>query len=133
VARIFLQGQNKIAKAFAHMFVLDQFYVAAAGDKVAGMAACTDGLALAVRLDRKELRKYLGFFKGSLAGFVLKKEFEKRLENPFLDTCSIEFVGTALDFRGKGVASQIIRYVVSKKIAKKNGINHLVSLKYVKD
>jgi hypothetical protein len=33
----FSKGKNIIAKAFAHMFVLNQFYVAIANDKVAGM------------------------------------------------------------------------------------------------
>ncbi|UVI28461.1 GNAT family N-acetyltransferase [Paenibacillus spongiae] len=165
----FSKDKNTIAKAFAHMFVLDQFYVAITGNKVAGMAACTDGTALSVRLNKKQLRKYLGFFKGSLAGFILKREFEKLLENPFREKCSIEFVGTALEYRGQGAATQIIGYLVEStsykeylieevadtnipairlytklgfeeykrkpipaKMAKKNGLNHLVSLKYVK-
>ncbi len=44
------------------MFVLEQFYVFIIGDKVAGMVACTDGTALSVRLNKRELRKHLGFF-----------------------------------------------------------------------
>lgn len=108
----FSKDKNIIAKAFAHMFVLDQFYVAVTDNKIAGMVACTDCRTLSVRLNKKELRKYLGFFKGSIAAIVLKKEFESPLENPSPETGSIEFVGTASEFRGKGVASQIISHII---------------------
>ncbi|MFY0758938.1 GNAT family N-acetyltransferase [Metabacillus dongyingensis] len=165
----FSKDKNIIAKAFAHMFVLDQFYVAIANDKVAGMTACTDGKTLSVRLNKKELRKHLGFFKGSMARIFLKKEFESPFENFPPNTGSIEFVGTAPDFRGQGAASQIIQHIfentpyndyvieevadtntpamklykklgfeeykrkpIPEKMAKKNGINNLLSLKYVK-
>ena len=107
----FSKDKNVIAKAFEHIFVLDQFYVATVENKIAGMAACTDCKTLSVRLNKKELRKYLGFAKGSIAGIVLKKEFEAPFENPPADTGSIEYVGTASEFRGKGVASQIIKYI----------------------
>lgn len=107
----FSKDKNVIANAFAHMFVLDQFYIAITDNKVAGMVACTDCTTLSIRLNKNELRKYLGFVKGSIAGIVLKKEFESPFENPPAETGSIEYVGTASEFRGKGVASQIIKYI----------------------
>jgi ribosomal protein S18 acetylase RimI-like enzyme len=108
----FSKDKNKIAKAFAHMFVLDQFYVAVTENKIAGMVACTDCKTLSVRLNKIELRKYLGFYKGSIAAIVLRKEFESPFDNPSSETGSIEFVGTASEFRGKGVASQIISHII---------------------
>ncbi|WP_084786724.1 GNAT family N-acetyltransferase [Bacillus tuaregi] len=165
----FSKDKDIIAKAFAHMFVLEQFYVAMVHDKVAGMTALTDGNVLSIRLNKTELRKHLGFFKGSIAGVVLKKEFEAPFENFPPHTGSIEFVGTATEFRGQGVATQIIQHIIEhtpytdfvieevadtnipamklyekmgfveykrksfpEKVAKRNGINHLLSLKYVK-
>ena len=107
----FSKDKNVIAKAFAHMFVLEQFYVAIVENKIAGMVACTDCKTLSVRLNKRELRKYLGVVKGSVAGIVLKKEFESLFKNPPADTGSIEYVGTVSEFRGKGVASQIIKYI----------------------
>ncbi|MBT2770986.1 GNAT family N-acetyltransferase [Halomonas sp. ISL-60] len=108
----FSKNPKKIAAAFAHMFVLDQFYVALYKGQVIGMAACTDGTSLSVKLDKKELRKHLGFFKGSMAGVFLKKEFESPFVNPSPGVGSIEFVGTAAEFRGQGVASQLIRHIL---------------------
>ncbi|MCM3746998.1 GNAT family N-acetyltransferase [Paenibacillus pasadenensis] len=165
----FSKDRNRIAKAFAHMFVLDQFYVALQDGQVAAMAACTDGTATSVRLDSAQLRKHLGLIRGTFAGMVLQKEFEQLLHNPGGDKCSIEFVGTALPYRGQGAASAIIQYLLQhaafkeflieevadtnepamrlyaklgfqeynskampEKHARKNGINRLVSLRYMK-
>lgn len=75
----FSTDKNIIAKAFAHMFVLDQFYVAVNDNKIAGMVACTDCRTPSVRLNKKELRRYLGFFKGSIVAIALKK----RIRTPF--------------------------------------------------
>lgn len=109
----FSKDKTKLAAAFAHMFVLDQFYVAVdENNEIAGIAACTDCTKLSVRLDPKELRKHLGWFKGSMAAIFLKKEFETHFVNSPINTGSIEFVGTAPQFRGQGVASQIIRYIL---------------------
>ena len=71
----FSKDPQVIAQAFAHMFVLDQFYVAMSGDKVAGFVGCTDCVAKSVQLDAKQLRKHLGLVKGSIAAIVLKKEW----------------------------------------------------------
>ncbi|MCM3781601.1 GNAT family N-acetyltransferase [Neobacillus mesonae] len=108
----FSKDPKKIAAAFAHMFILDQFYVAVTNGKVVGMTACTDGNSLSVKLDKKELRKHLGFFKGTMASIFLKKEFETTLDYPSSNVGSIEFVGTAAEFRGQGVSSQLIRYIL---------------------
>lgn len=108
----FSKDPKKIAAAFAHMFNLEQFYVAVSDRQVVGMAACTDCKSLSVKLDKSELRKHLGFFKGSMAGIFLKKEFESSFANPLPGTGSIEFVGTAAEFRGQGVASSLIRYIL---------------------
>jgi ribosomal protein S18 acetylase RimI-like enzyme len=108
----FSKDPNRIAAAFAHMFKLDQFYLAVSEGQVVGMAACTDGNSLSVKLDKKELRKHLGLFKGTMAGIFKKKEFETTLDYPSSSVGSIEFVGTAAKFRGQGVASHIIRYIL---------------------
>lgn len=108
----FSKDKNKIAKAFAHMFVLNQFYIAVVDEEIAGMAACTDCKTLSVKLNKKELRMHLGFIKGSLAYYILKKEFEMPFNSPPSETGSIEFVGTNPKFRGQGIALMIIRQII---------------------
>jgi len=108
----FSKDPKKLAAAFAHMFVLDQFYVALLKGQVIGMAACTNGTSLSVKLNKQQLRKHLGWYKGTLAGVFLKKEFETPFVHPSPGVGSIEFVGTASEFRGQGVATQLIRHIL---------------------
>ena len=108
----FSKDEKVIARAFAHMFVLDRFYVAIDGDTIAGMIACTDGYNPSVKLSYTELYKNFGFFKGVIARLFLKKEFEGGIDDPSPQKGSIEFVGTAIDYRGKGVATQILKYIL---------------------
>ncbi|NLO42320.1 MAG: GNAT family N-acetyltransferase [Bacteroidales bacterium] len=108
----FSKDENIIAKAFAHMFVLEQFYVAIDGNKIVGMIACTNGYNPSVKLDYAELQKNFGFFKGIIARLFLKKEFEGGIDNSSPQKASIEFVGTSTNYRGKGVATQILKYIL---------------------
>ncbi|QJC50836.1 GNAT family N-acetyltransferase [Paenibacillus albicereus] len=108
----FSKDRDVTAKAFAHMFVLDQYYVALAGDRVAAFGACTDCRRFSVNLQSAPLRRHLGWFKGSMAALILKREFQKPFVDPPAETGSIEFVGTALSFRGQGAASAVIRHML---------------------
>lgn len=111
----FSKDAEKLSRAFAHMFVLEAFFVAVIDGEPVGIAACTDGKTPPVRLQANELRHYLGFIRGSIAGMVLKKELENH-PYPFpmeSGTGSVEFVATDEKYRGKGVASAIIRHIIS--------------------
>ena len=109
----FSKDKDKLVSAFSHMFNRDVFYVALLNGEICGIAACNDGKIKAVHLESKELKKHLGFVKGSIAYAVLKREFEYK-QYPFPiepDMGCIEFVATSPVFRGKGVASEIIRSI----------------------
>jgi ribosomal protein S18 acetylase RimI-like enzyme len=106
----FSKDKKKLVNAFSHMFNLDVFYVALLNDEICGIAACNDGKIKSVHLEKKELKKYLGFVKGTIAYAVLNHEFEEK-QYPFPiepDMGCIEFVATSAEYRGKGVASAII-------------------------
>lgn len=110
----FSKDTKKLSAAFAHMFLLEYFYVAVIDGKVAGIAACTNGKSPSIRLEKKELRKHLGWVKGTIAYIVLRKELEDHpypfhLQN---DTGSVEFVATGTTYRSKGVATTIIRTII---------------------
>ncbi|MFD2505014.1 GNAT family N-acetyltransferase [Paenibacillus septentrionalis] len=108
----FSKDRDVIVRAFAHMFVLDQFYVALAGDRVAAFGACTDCHSFSLQLQSAPLRRHLGWYKGSMAALILKREFQKPFVNPPAETGSVEFIGTALSFRGQGAASAVIRHML---------------------
>jgi len=111
----FSKDTEKLSLAFAHMFILEAFYVAIVDGELAGIAACTDGKKPPIRLQPRELRRHFGFIKGSIAGMILKREL-KNHPYPFpieSGTGSIEFVATDGNYRGKGVASALIRHMIS--------------------
>lgn len=113
----FSKDAEKLSRAFAHMFVLDAFYVARIDGESAGIAACTDGKMPPVHIQASELRRHLGLIRGSVAAMVLKKELENH-PYPFPvtpGTGSIEFVATGTSHRGKGVASGIIRHILANE------------------
>ncbi|XOQ15525.1 MAG: hypothetical protein ACFWTY_16245 [Shouchella clausii] len=88
----FSNDKKIIANAFAHMFKMDQFYVAVSGLEIAAMAACTDCHTLSLQLDKKQLRKYLGLYKGVLAGIILKRAFEKPFDMFILNICFLQVI-----------------------------------------
>ncbi len=125
ISRIFVDGfyqwlhyfskdKQALSHAFAHMFDLSAFYVAVDNDKIAAITACTDGKIPPIHLDKRVLRKHLGLIAGFFAYRMLKKHLELHTY-PFSltpDTGSIEFVSTAPEYRGKGVAADLIRNIM---------------------
>lgn len=109
----FSRDKQKLAAAFEHMFVPEVFYVARIGGDVAGIAACTDAGTSSVKLNAKELRRHLGRIKGTFAGMVLTREFEKPPMKTGDRIASVEFVATAARYRGKGVATAILEHFFS--------------------
>lgn len=112
--RFFSEDTAVLARAFRHMFLTEEFYVAFIDGQVAGMAACTDGRTAPVKLDKAELKKHLGFFKGTIAYMALKPTLEK-LPYPFAldeNTATIEYVATALQYRRQGVAGATVRHII---------------------
>lgn len=108
--KYFSKDKEKLKRAFAHMFNLEVFYAAMDGETVAGIAVLNDGTSPTVILNRKELQKHLGFVMGGITYKMLTREFVEK-QYPFAlkeREASIEFVATALPYRGKGVASAII-------------------------
>lgn len=107
----FSKDKEKLANALAHMFVLDVFYVALVDGEMAGITACTDGTISSVNPSRQELRKHLGFVKGTIAAMAFKREFQKP---PILvgeGIASVEFVATSSSYRGQGVAMAIMNHL----------------------
>ncbi|WP_240310282.1 GNAT family N-acetyltransferase [Listeria goaensis] len=109
--KFFSKDKKKLAKAFSHAFQLDVFHLAIIDQEIAGMTALNDGSKPTLILDKKELRKHLGFIRGSIAFKVLKYEFEEK-QYPFPSEVGlgyIEFVATSENYRHMGVASTLIQ------------------------
>jgi ribosomal protein S18 acetylase RimI-like enzyme len=112
--RYFSKDTELLARAFAHMFELSKFHVAVEGETIAAITACTDGVKPPICLNKEQLRRHLGKIRGSLAYSMLKTNLQEH-GYPFEippKTGSIEFVATAKEFRGKGVAFALIEHVM---------------------
>lgn len=108
----FSKDKEVLRRTSRHIFNLDVFYLGVdEADTVLGMAACNDGKTPAVRLDKAEFKKHLGFLRGSFAYLILRGEFEtKQYPFPIAPGMGmIEFVATDEAHRGKGVATSLLR------------------------
>jgi ribosomal protein S18 acetylase RimI-like enzyme len=107
----FSKDPKRLAQAVEHMFNLDVFYVAFVEGEIVGITACTNGEGTSVKLIRKELKRHLGFVKGTMAYLFLKPEFEKKPIESGEQLASVDFVATASKFRGSGVATTILEHL----------------------
>lgn len=112
--KFFSEDKQKLVGAMEHMFNLDVFYVALIDGDIAGITACTDENVHCVHLEKDEFKKHLGLLRGNMAYSILRKEFELKQYPVKMapDTGTIEFVATAAEYRGKGVASTIIQHII---------------------
>lgn len=114
--RFFSKDKEKLSKAFSHMFNPNNFFLAISKDSVMGIAACAKEGIPSVKLNKKEIKKHLGFIMGTMAYHILKKEFEKK-RYPFLITekmAAIEFVAVDVKCRRQGVAQGLIEYIIER-------------------
>lgn len=115
--KYFGKSPAKLAQAFAHSFQLEAFFVAVTdSNRILSMAACPIG-APSLALDANKLRKALGIARGTMAAKMLQKHLVEN-EYPFTltpDLGSIEFVATAPDAQGQGIAGQLIEYIIHNR------------------
>ena len=112
--RYFSKDKERLSRAFAHTFDLSCFYVATHGNEIMGFVACVERKPPPIQLDRKTLRRELGFVAGSIAYLALTK-YMVEMPYPFdmpQNAGSIEFVATAPGHKGKGVASGLIAHTM---------------------
>jgi ribosomal protein S18 acetylase RimI-like enzyme len=108
----FSEDPRTLADAFEHMLVLDVFHVALLDGVPAGIAACTDGRQRSAVPRGRHLRRHLGLVRGTIGAVVLTREFSGGVPDATDETASIEFVGTASRFQGKGVATALITHLL---------------------
>lgn len=104
------KDRKTLSRAIADGIVCEKFYLAEIGGTVAGMAACIDNQSRCVYTNIKTLRKNIGFIKGTVLKFMMRKD-----ERPFaqpLDVANIEYVGVSEKARGRGIAYLLIKSIL---------------------
>ena len=109
----FSEDPRRLADAFEHMLVLDVFHVALCDGEPAGIAACTDGRQQSLVPRGRPLRRHFGLVKGTIGSIALTREFSGGVPGLADDAASIEVVGTASRFQGKGVATALITHLLA--------------------
>ena len=133
------KDKAKLTKAMAHIFHLEHFYVALDGEKIAGFVGCVDKKPPPISLDRKILRREMGFVRGTITYFALNYAIINK-PYPFAQppqSGSIEFVATAPEYQGRGVAFGLLSHVMeimpySKYVLEVVGINAVAIRLYEK-
>ncbi|NLW30896.1 MAG: GNAT family N-acetyltransferase [Fibrobacter sp.] len=109
---IFSKNKEVLNAAFKNSFLLDHFYGAYLGAKLAGIYALTDEKERCIRIVKKDFIKSFGFIKGTLIAMALKSEFEHPLtlqEEGFF----IEAVAVAEKFQGQGVGKAMMQHAIT--------------------
>lgn len=110
----FSKDRDRLARALAHIFLLDNFVVAVDGRRIVAMAGISTGNEQVVRLSAPVLREQLGLVKGTMAAAALTAEWE----HPYpvmvgADWGSIQFVATAADHRRRGAARAVLEHILA--------------------
>jgi len=113
----FSKDREKLAKGLAHSFELAAFWVAVKDGKVLALTGCTDRSKPAMALNKKELKKHLGFIGGTMAHIFLNKMMVNK-PLPFAlepGTGYIDFVAADSQHRGQGIAYQLMERAMKKE------------------
>lgn len=105
---VLCKDNQKVAAAIASGLKVEGFYVADIEGSIAGVLAISDCNSRAARVESVSLKKQFGFFKGIIGTFILKNEFEGRLEYP-VTTGYIEFVSVRKKYRQQGIATMLLQ------------------------
>lgn len=107
----FSKSESRLVDAFEHMFIVDAFYVAMIDGEIVGITACTNDKMRPIDPKSQELISHLGYVKGSIAHFSFQRIFQKPGFVMGDRMGYIEFVATAKNHRGKGVATAMMNYL----------------------
>lgn len=110
--KFFSKKKEKLISAFYHIFNLEYFYLALVDGNAAGMVAISDGNTLVVELNKNEFTKNLGFIKGRIAFYVLRKEFEALGKHGMPRFPEVSFVSVLKDYRRMGIGEKMIMHAI---------------------
>lgn len=103
---------EKVMRGLQNGLTLDQTYVAVCEGKVVAFLALVVDEKRAFQIPLKDFQKEFGFFKGYMAGMALKNDMERVI--PLEEgTAYIDIVGVCKAYQHKGIASQLIDYVIA--------------------
>lgn len=108
----FSKDPRVLADAFAHMILLDRFFVALVDGEPAAIASVTEGHQECFDPDRREIQRTLGGLRGLVCSFIVRSQFLGAYEGARPGLAEIGFVTTAPQHQGKGVATALMGHLL---------------------
>ncbi|WP_449354814.1 GNAT family N-acetyltransferase [Virgibacillus natechei] len=104
------KDKQKLIRLFASSLIKEHFFVALDNSQVIGITAFATKTQASQIVDKEVTIKEFGNMKGRLLASILNKKNTHIKGNQ----CNIEKVATAIEYRGKGVATQLINHILSE-------------------
>lgn len=105
--------EEAVADLLEEGLSLKRFFVAEQEGNIIGTAACTDSRGRALILDRQMCKRHFGSIRAFFTASILEKEFSSSL--PYAPTTGfLEFVCVAESWRGKGVGSALLGFILGQ-------------------
>ncbi|WP_194410575.1 GNAT family N-acetyltransferase [Microbacterium cremeum] len=108
----FSKDPDVLAEAFAHMILLDRFYVAIVDGEPAAIASVTEGDQECFDPDRRAMQRTLGWWHGLMSFVIVRSQFLGAYDGARPGLAEIGFVTTAPQSQGKGVATALMRHLL---------------------
>jgi ribosomal protein S18 acetylase RimI-like enzyme len=109
----FSRDTGKLADAFEHMLLLEQFYIALVDGEPAGIASLTEGDQTLFAPRWREIRRHLGLARGLLGYVVIRRWFMSASDGARPGLAEIGFVATEPAHQGRGVATALLRHLLA--------------------
>ncbi|UJL46371.1 GNAT family N-acetyltransferase [Virgibacillus sp. NKC19-16] len=108
---IISSDKDKLIRIFAPSLIKEHFFVALDNNReVVGITAFATKTQASQIVDKEFMKEEFGNLKGRLLTSILNKKSTHIKKNQ----CNIEKVATASEYRGKGVATQLINHILSE-------------------
>ncbi|MFB7251181.1 GNAT family N-acetyltransferase [Microbacterium sp. NPDC056234] len=109
----FSKDPRVLADAFAHMVMLDRFYVALVDDEPAAIASVTVGAQECFAPEKQSMQDALGRLRGAISYRIVRSQFLGAYEGAREGLVEVGFVTTAPEHQGKGVGTALMRAVLA--------------------
>lgn len=110
--KFFSADTRVLNDAFAHMLILERFFVALVDGEPAAVASVTEDSQECFEPDRREIQRGIGGLRGLVSSFIVRRQFVGAYDGARPGLAEIGFVTTAPQHQGKGVATALMRHLL---------------------
>lgn len=109
----FSKDPRELADAFAHMLVLERFYVAVVDGEPAAVASVTEGAQECFAPEKRPFRDTWGRVHGAINYRIVRSQFLGAYDGARDGLAEIGFVTTAPEHQGQGVGTALMRHLIA--------------------